>query len=474
MRKKQLLSLALIAALTTTMFAGCGSSGNKDSAKKKAEKEGKTVLSLGIWPSADLVDDVKNFEKYKKTMNEQHSDVYVEPASYTYATDTFVSLAESGNCPTIFETWFTEPQKLIKQGLVADVTDILKERGWIDDMSPSVLSLLSDENGHVYGVPRDAYALGLMCNVELFEEAGLVDDNGIPKFPQTWDELAKDAKIIKDKTGAAGLCLLAKDNSGGWHFSNIAWCFGATLCTDNGDGTYTSHLDSTEAVAAMEYVYDLKWKYDVLTADPTAEDWASGFQQLGTGAAAMYIAANDAVAQPTQVNGLPTDKLSMGAIPAGPNGDQYSLTGGTPYMFSKDATKEEINAALDFLEIMGKSPVVNDTSIEGKQADAANRVSNGVPVIKSFPCWINQDYVDAEQKVIDEYKNVDPALYDSYFEKTESEGNLRAEEPGDTQSMYKELTKVLQEVVTKKDCNVEELMKTANENYQKVLDKLNK
>lgn len=51
----------------------------------------------------------------------------------------------------------------------------------------------------------------------------------------------------------------------------------------------------------MEYVYDLKWKYDVLTADPTAEDWASGFQQLGTGAAAMYIAANDAVAQPTQV-----------------------------------------------------------------------------------------------------------------------------------------------------------------------------
>ena len=345
MRKKQLLSLALIAALTTTMFAGCGSSGDKDSAKKKAEKEGKTVLSLGIWPSADLVDDVKNFEKYAKTMNEQHSDVYVEPASYTYATDTFVSLAESGNCPTIFQTWFTEPKKLIKQGLVADVTDILKERGWIDDMSPSVLSLMSDENGHVYGVPRDAYALGLMCNVELFEEAGLVDDNGIPKFPQTWDELAKDAKIIKDKTGAAGLCLLAKDNSGGWHFSNIAWCFGATLCTDNGDGTYTSHLDSTEAVAAMEYVYDLKWKYDVLTADPTAEDWASGFQQLGTGAAAMYIAANDAVAQPTQVNGLPTDKLARGAIPAGPNGDQYSLTGGTPYMFSKDATKEEIEAA---------------------------------------------------------------------------------------------------------------------------------
>ena len=61
----------------------------------------------------------------------------------------------------------------------------------------------------------------------------------------------------------------------------------------------------------MKWVYDLKWKYDVLTADPTAEDWGTGFQQLGTGGAAMYIAANDAVAQPTQTNGLDVKKLSL-------------------------------------------------------------------------------------------------------------------------------------------------------------------
>lgn len=470
MRKKKILSMALIAALSATILAGCGGTSESKDAAEKAAKEGKTVLSLGIWPSADLVDDIKMFEQYTKTMNEQHSDVYVEPASYIYATDTFVSLAESGNCPTIFQTWFTEPQKLINQGLVADITSILEERGWIEEMSPSVLSLLSDSEGHVYGIPRDAYALGLMCNVELFEEAGLVDENGVPEFPKTWEELAKTAKKIKDKTGSAGLCLLAKDESGGWHFSNIAWCFGATLCIDNGDGTYTSNLNSKEAIAAMEYVYDLKWKYDVLTADPTAEDWTTGFQQLGTGACAMYLAANEAVNQPTQVNGLPTDKLAMGAIPAGPNGEQYSLTGGTPYMFSKDATEAEINAALDFVEIMGKSPVVNDSSIEGLQADAANRAANGVPVIKSFSCWINEERAAAEQKVIDEYKNVDSALYEQYFAATETEGNLRTEEPGDTQEMYRQLTSVIQEVVTNKKCDIPALMEKANENYQKTLD----
>ena len=52
-----------------------------------------------------------------------------------------------------------------------------------------------------------------------------------------------------------------------------AWDFGAKLATDNGDGTYTSNLNSKEAVAAMQYVSNLKWKYDVLTADPTAETY---------------------------------------------------------------------------------------------------------------------------------------------------------------------------------------------------------
>ena len=465
--KKRVLSAVLCMALASScLLGGCGT-GNE------AQSTGdKTVVKLGIWPSADLVDDVKAYEKYSEAMTAAYENVVIEPAHYTYATDTFVSLAESGNCPTIFETWFTEPQKLIRNGLVADITDILKEKGWADDMSPAVLSLLSDENGHIYGVPRDAYALGLMCNVELFEEAGLVDVNGIPLFPQTWEELAQTAVTIKEKTGAAGFCLLAKDNSGGWHFSNIAWCFGAKLVTDNGDGTYTSNLDSKEAIAAMKYVYDLKWKYDVLTASPVSEDWASGFQQLGTGACAMYIGANEAVNQPTQVYGLKTDKLAMCAVPAGPNGDQYSLSGGTPYMFSKDATKEEISAALDFLSIMGRSPEVNETSITGMEIGAANNVSNGVPVIQSFSCWINEEFKAAEKKVLEEYRNVDTKLYEQYFTTTAKEGNLRTEEPGDTQKMYAELTKVLQEVVTNENCDIPALMKQANENYQKILDNM--
>ncbi len=480
-KMKRLVSMLICLLLVATTLVGCK---KNETSAVGATTEGVTAgapaaapaekfqIKLGIWPEDTLTDDVKLHEGYVKTFNEKHPNVEVIPAYYKYATDTFVSLAESGNLPTIFDTWFTEPQKLINGGFVADITDELKARGWDTAMNPSIRDMLS-KDGRIYGLPRDGYALGLMLNVELFEEAGLVDANGYPQYPKTWAELAETAKTIKDKTGQAGFCLLAKDGAGGWHFSNIAWGFGATFTLEK-DGKYVANVNSPEAIAAMDYVKSLKWDYDVLTADPTNEDWGTGFGALGTGTAAMYMAANDAVNQPTQVNGLPVDQLSIVPIPAGPKG-QYSLSGGTPYMFSKDATPEQINAALDYLEIMGKAPVATDVAIAGMKADDQNKVNNNVPVIPRFPCWVDQKVLDAEKAVTEEYSNVDMKLYNDYFNIIKTNGNLRAEEPGSAQDLYAELTKVLQAVITDKNADIPALMKTANDNYQEMLDqKVNK
>ncbi len=485
--KKKLISLLLTAVMATALLAGCGKEAEKEAAPAADDKAAVTesndaeaeapateelpevTITLGIYPEDTLVDDIAVFDGYIATYEEQHPNVTCVPAYYKYATDTFMPMVESGNCPTIFESWFTEPTKLIAQGAIADITDELEAKGWLDAMNPSIRDLLSDADGRVYGVPRDGYALGLMCNVELFEAAGLVDADGYPTLPETWNDVAEMGKKIKDATGSAGLCLLAENEAGGWHFSNIAWAFGATtLCKDNGDGTYTSNLASDEAIKAMEYVKSLKWDYDILTADPLSENWGTGFTQLGTGNAAMYIGANDAVAQPTQVNGLALDKFAMTAVPAA-DGGQYSLYGGTPYFFSKDATHDEIMAALDFLEVMGKAPVATEASVAGMRAGAEANANNGVPVIKGFPCWINQDYLDAQEEVVKEYSNVDPKLFQSYFDAAGSKG-LHLEEPGDTQGMYRELTKVLQAVLTDKNADVAALMQQANENYQTILD----
>lgn len=453
------LGVILTAAVMVFIMAtGCDAKGGD-----------KVVLKLGIWPEDTNPKEVTLHEGYKATFEAAHAGSTVEPANYKYAVDTFVALAEAGNLPTIFETWYTEPQKLIKSGYVRDITDILAKRGWLDAINPSIRTLLSDSQGRCYGIPRDGYALGLMLNLDLFAQAGLMNADGTVQYPKTWDEVAQLGKQIKDKTGAAGICILAKDNAGGWHFSNIAWSFGADLVTVDGSGKFKSNLNSSECVAAMEYMKNLRWTYNILTADPTNEDWGTGFVELGTGAAAMYIGANDAVNQPTETNGLPVDKLALVPMPAGPGG-QYLLSGGTPYMFAKNATDAEVEAALDYLVIMGKAPVVTDVSRAGMESDAQYRVNAGIPVIPRFPAWTKKEVLDAEDAIIKKFSNVDMALFNDYFAATKAKGKLRLEEEGDAQNMYAELTKVLQAVLTDRNADVRALLETANSNLQGILD----
>lgn len=489
---KKILCVILCLTMMMSVLSGCsktkntdtaddstGGAGNqtntqgtgKDAATATPAEDQPVTITIGVSPSDSATDaDIERWNTAVADMKEKHPNVTIKEAHYDYAPDTFVALAEAGNLPTLYGTWFTEPQKLIQQGYAADITAELQARNWVEPMNKSLLSILSDENGKVYGIPVTAYGLGLMINVDLFKEAGLVDSEGIPVYPKTWQDVAEDAKKIKDATGEAGLVLLAQDNGGGWHFSNIAWNFGAILTIENADGTYTANLDSPEAIQAMEFVKSLKWDYDVLTADPTTENWGTGFTALGAGTAAMYIAANDAIAMPI-TNGLELGHLAICAFPAGPNGDQYSLAGGNAYMFSPDATEAEINAALDFAEIYGYGPSTD--SLTGFETGIKSNKEAGRPVVKPFPIWTNDDLISGQNTIIEKYSDgVNPKMYSNYFDIVTKEGNLHTEDKGSVQDMYAELTKVLQEALTNKNADIAALMKTADDNYQKILDDL--
>lgn len=474
--KKKVISLLLVSALAASMFAGCGGNQTSSSTEGSSTKEEQTSesqsekgsITLGIWPEDTELEAIAvHTDSYVPAFNELHPDVEVVPAYYKYAPDTYVAMAQAGNAPTVFESWYTEPEKLIRNGLVKDITSILEEKGWLDSMSPAIRELLSDDEGHVYGVPRDAYSLGLMINIPLFKEAGLVNDDGTVKYPTTWEEVYEYSKIIREKTGAAGFCMQASDGGGGWHWSNIAWNYGCTLCIANDDGTYTSNLNTDEAAAAMEWVRKMV-QDKCVTDDPTQENWGTGFDRIATSTAAMYIAANDAVDQPSY-RGMAADEFFLAPMPSG-DGGHYTLMGGTPYFFSPDATDDEVRWALDYLEIMGKSPKVTDAAHDGWVADATYRQGADIPVIPTFPAWVG-DVVTEQQKVIDEYCNVDMTLWNDYFDFSKEPDALRTEEPGDTQQMYTILNGVLQAIIADPSgADIKALLNQANTDYQAVLD----
>jgi len=472
MKAKRVFSLLLATVMSVSMLTACGNSSDKTTTSGSSDDVEKTAeagsITLGIWPEDTELEAIAVHEQtYVPAFNALHPDVEVVPAYYKYSPDTFVAMAQAGNVPTVFESWYTEPEKLIRNGLVRDITDILEEKGWLDSMSPAIRELLSDENGRVYGVPRDAYSLGLMINVNLFKEAGLVNEDGSVMYPKTWDEVYEYSKIIREKTGVAGFCMQASDGGGGWHWSNIAWNYGAQLCIPNEDGTFTSNLNTKEAEAAMEWVRKMVADKCV-TEDPTQENWGTGFDRIATYTAAMYIAANDAVDQPSY-RGMGANEFFLAPMPAG-DGGHFTLMGGTPYFFSADATDDEVRWALDYLEIMGKSPEVTDAAREGWIADAKYRQDSQIPVIPNFPAWVG-DVTTEQQKIVDEYCNVDMELWNDYFDFSKEPNALRTEEPGDTQQMYTILNGVLQAIIADPaGADIPALLEKANSDYQTLLD----
>ena len=182
-----------------------------------------------------------------------------------------------------------------------------EEAGVLDQFSPSYVEMLADENGRIYGLPRDGYVLGMHINLALFREAGLIDENGLPKYPTTLQELAEYGQIIREKTGKAGLVFPASETYGGWLFTNIAWNFGcvgeSALEYQDEDGRWVCNFTSPECIAAMEYMRDLRWKYDILNADATTTDWAGAHSLLGTGEAAIdsCVFADARTGQPLEI-----------------------------------------------------------------------------------------------------------------------------------------------------------------------------
>jgi ABC-type glycerol-3-phosphate transport system substrate-binding protein len=371
MKKLCITALLFIAALGFVFGAG-----------QKADTSGKTVVRLGIWPEDTRPNEIAMHQGFVKEFNKLYPNIVMQPANYRYAVDTFVPMAEAGQTPTVFYAWFTEPQKLINGGFVKDITDEVKALGWESKMNASIRQTLT-KNGRLYGIPQDAYCMGLMINLELFKQAGLMNADGTPKYPKTWEELAITAQTIKQKTGSAGFVLLAKDNAGGWHFSIIAWNFGAEFEVQR-NGKWYAQINTPEVLAALQYVSDLKWKYDAITDEPTNENWDTGYRAIGTGAAAMYLGEAGSVNQPTKNYGLPLTELALAPVPGGPKG-QYSLMGGTHFMFGANATSEQVSAALKYIEIMGKAPVVNEQTRAGIEAGKITNEKDGVPVVRTFP-----------------------------------------------------------------------------------------
>lgn len=472
--KKKIISCLLAIAITASMLAGCGAKeetekdttnnaevAEEDASAEEASQEPQEVtITVGNWPSKDS-EKYERYENLKTSFMEKYPYITVVSDEYQYSVDTFLAKAASGQLPDLYNTFFTETDKIISAGYAADITEAFNNSVYAGNVNQDVLDLVS-KDGKIYGIPVNAYSMGLYCNVNLFKEAGLVDEDGVPLFPTTWDEVAQAAVTIKEKTGKAGFMIPVTNNQGGWIFSNIFWNFGGEYETQV-DGKWVATFDSEEGVAALQYLKDLKWKYDVMP-DNVLGDLTAWTEMLGTDQVAMGICHQPYASSIISLTGMSKDSLAMTTIPAGPAG-AFTQMGGDVYMISEGTTVEQQDAILKWLEFIGYSPSTDEDALAGLEAKYESSAEKGVPTgVMNLSIWgEDAECTVKEREIAEKYCNVDMKLW-PYSEKA-GEG-IKAEPPVNAQELYAAIDSVIQEVLTNEDADCQALLSEAAANFQ--------
>lgn len=363
-----------------------------------------------------LFDDDTQKESIKNTFQNVAISFTNTKADFSMKTDEFIA-----NSTTAFSRNMYEVVRDKDTGRYADITVIAKKKGYWDKMSEAAKELLTDQDGKLRALPTPyAYTAALMCNKEVFKEAGLTDAAGNIRIPQTWEEAAEFAKVIKQETGKPGICVIGnEDVFASWQFICMAQKFGAgDLCVKNDDGTYTATVNMEGTINAMKYLKALKWNDNVLTDTPQLEDYNTIIEKVATGEAAMCIGTTDSIGT-YEAYGMNADNLSVAPLPEGTDTDTPNIVEGQVIAFSADATEEEIEAAMDCIGFLGLVPTENNTSDK--------MISN----------------------VTDDRLKCETSIFKS--------------------ELYLGIADAITKIMSDKDADVEEIMKEVNENYQRYL-----
>ena len=492
MKKTKILCLVMAIAMIIGLVAGCGGNDTPSTTKGNETKAPDTTKATedttnykygtvhGIdWTSSGKADqanetEVKNqADRVAEYLADTGNNVTFEQFSYDY--QSIGAMFEGGQLPTTFSIAATEPVKLVKNGWGRDITAQVAQVGIkLENFNQAILDTYKDADGKLYGLPASAYALSILCNGQVFIDAGLVNEDGTPKLPTTWDEVLEYSKIIHDKTGKGGFALTSCDNMGGWNFTNVAWNFGADLVVMNDDGTYTAQVNSKEAVEAMKFYQKLAAS-GTMFGDPCVDTRDAVMTHIKAGNAAMGFGASDMPKGMSRADkdGMDPKMVYEISIPAGPTGIKKNLSGGAGWWFSPNATDDQVVAVLEYMMHYGTwtDEVTDEMKASWEKGWAENDEQNGIN-LPDFPVYNSAVYEARNEAMKAHQTNIDyDKQFAKFYEDVQAAGALQTEEEGDTQNLYRELTSVIQAVMTDPNgADVQALMDTAQANVQQLLD----
>ncbi|MET4583184.1 multiple sugar transport system substrate-binding protein [Conyzicola nivalis] len=425
-----------------------------------ASDDGKVKISVASLIPGTEQAAFDAFDARVAEFEEANPDIDVEPVEYEWKATTFTAQLAGGTLPDVFRIPLTDGRTLIANGQLADITSQVEALPYFDQFNPSVLETAQDDAGSVFGIPREAYAIGLHYNRQLFEEAGL--DPDAP--PTTWDEVRSAAKAIAEKTGQAGYMQMTQSNTGGWQTTAATVSRGGRMQEGQGaDVTVT--LDNEGTREALEFLKELRWTDNSMGSN-FLYDWGTINQAFAAGQIGMYTSGSDIFTSLTRENNLDPAIYGLTAIPISDSPDAAILGGGTLNVVSAKATDEQKDAAVKWIDFYDVAKLVDE---EAAVADAKILAEQDQAVGTPALPILDQETFDASREWIADYVNV-PQDQVSYFAEGNEGRTIVGEPAAKTQELYAALDSVVQAVLTDENADIDALLARADADVQALVD----
>ncbi len=319
--------------------------------------ESEEVTTVTYW---DLSGHAKELmaelvEHFNTTIGKEKG-IIIEHTNHERKYDQIVGMAmDDGSLPDIFYQRPLLIPKLLEKDLLLPLDTLPGGKEFVAEYQQQAPFLMPGRHilhGKVYSVPDSITTLGLACNVALFIKAGIVDEAGNAKFPDTWAEVRDAAqKISQLEPGKTfGIVFPMKGATANytyfWDWKMVKPFIGSIghHYFDHAAGRY----DFSSFAPAIEWAMQLKADGSVVPGEIAMSDDAARIKFGQEGNIGMYVSAswdvgvfNDQYPATIdwQIVPLPTLESTQA------NRTVAQVTNG--YVISKNAAKKDLGKVME-------------------------------------------------------------------------------------------------------------------------------
>ena len=287
--KKQVLSIALAAAMTASMSvpAFAATEVAKTDLAYKGDLE---IMHFSTSEESEGNGGSDGFRTVLAAWNEAHPDINLVEnvlANAEYKTQV-ATLAAAGDLPDVFLLQGMNTKQWAEQGLIMDLTDTIKASPYYDSYEQNYFTPFKDGE-KIYGYP---VLTGGTCTVVIYDKQ-MWKDAGFEEFPTTWEDVEKASEYFNEQ----GIDTIAFGNGGKWQANS---CFLSTLGNRyTGPDWFMSLIDKSGAkftdeafVKALAETQHLFTETDIFNDDFNAVTNEDAREYYISGDAAAFIGGN--------------------------------------------------------------------------------------------------------------------------------------------------------------------------------------